>query len=75
MPLDQVIAASTINAATILGRPELGSLKPGSVGDAAVLSIDQGEFVYTDAVGKSLIGKQKLNFKGVVMEGKWWHPI
>ena len=41
MPLDDVIAASTVNSAMALKRPELGSLKPGSVGDATVL-LDQG---------------------------------
>src|SRR5207248_7765973 len=39
MPLSDVIAASTVNAAFALKRPELGSLKPGSVGDATILSI------------------------------------
>ena len=34
MPLTDVIAASTVNAAFALKHPELGSLKPGSVGDA-----------------------------------------
>lgn len=33
MPLGDVIAASTVNAATAIKRPELGSLKPGSAGD------------------------------------------
>ena len=75
MPLEKVIGASTVNAAKILGRPQLGSLKPGSVGDAAILSIDQGDFMYTDALGESLNGDCKLNFNGVVIGGKWWHPI
>jgi len=39
MPLDRVIAASTVNAAKALQRPELGSLEPGTVGDATVLRI------------------------------------
>src|SRR5260221_12213897 len=34
MPLSDVIAASTINAAMALQRSELGSFKPGCVGDA-----------------------------------------
>ena len=38
MELPDVIAASTVNSAMALKRPELGSLKPGSVGDATVLS-------------------------------------
>ena len=42
MPLTDVIAATTVNAAQALKRPELGSLKPGSVGDATVLTIQRG---------------------------------
>src|SRR5215813_3683735 len=38
VPLPEVIRQSTVNAAMALRRPELGSLKPGSVGDATVLS-------------------------------------
>ncbi|MGY4413957.1 putative amidohydrolase [Bradyrhizobium sp. LB7.1] len=38
MPLSDVIATSTVNAAMALRRPELGSLKPGSVGDATLIS-------------------------------------
>ena len=38
MTLPEVIRASTVNAATALKRPELGSLKPGSIGDATVIS-------------------------------------
>ncbi len=33
-------------------RPELGSLKPGSVGDATLISIKQGQFDYEDVVGE-----------------------
>src|SRR5215204_865300 len=40
MPLHEVVAASTLNAAMALKRPELGSLKPGSVGDATILSVE-----------------------------------
>ena len=39
MPLPDVVAASTVNAAMALRRPELGSLKPGSAGDATLISI------------------------------------
>ena len=35
MPLDEVIARSTVEPARALKRPELGSLKPGSAGDAS----------------------------------------
>jgi dihydroorotase len=74
MNLNDVIAASTSNAAFALKRPELGSLKPGSVGDATVLSLDEGRYDYVDTVGEHLIGDRKLNCRGTVIAGKWWHP-
>jgi dihydroorotase len=74
MPLPDVIAASTANAAFALKRPELGSLKPGSVGDATILSIDEGRFDYVDVVGEHLAGDRKIASRGVVIAGRWWHP-
>lgn len=74
MPLNDVIAASTVNAAMALRRPELGSLKPGSVGDATILSIEEGRFDYADVVGEHLIGDRKIVSEGVVLAGRWWHP-
>jgi dihydroorotase len=74
MPLADVIAASTVNAAFALKRPELGSLKPGSVGDATVLSIKDGRFDYVDVVGEHLTGDRRIVSDGVVIAGRWWHP-
>ena len=74
MSLNEVIKASTENAAFALKRPELGSLKPGSVGDATILSVDDGQFDYVDATGEHLIGDRKINSRGVVIGGKWWWP-
>src|SRR5436190_5948590 len=74
MPLADVVAASTVNAAFALKRPELGSLKAGSVGDATILSIDDGRFDYVDVVGERLTGDRKIACQGVVIAGRWWHP-
>jgi len=74
MPLDEVIAATTVNAAMALKRPELGSLKPGSVGDATVLSIREGRFDYVDVVGEHITGDRRMVSDGVAIAGKWWHP-
>ena len=74
MSLPEVIRASTANAAFALRRPELGSLKPGSVGDATILSVDDGTFDYVDVVGEHLEGRQRIHSRGVVIGGKWWHP-
>ncbi len=74
MPLADVVKTSTVNAAMALRRPELGSLKPGSVGDATILSVKDGEFDYVDVVGEHLIGNQRIVSEGVVIGGRWWHP-
>jgi dihydroorotase len=74
MPLNDVIAASTVNAAMALKRPELGTLKPGSIGDATVLSVREGRFDYVDVVGEHLDGNRRIASEGVVIAGKWWHP-
>ena len=74
MELSDVVAASTVNAAMALRRPELGSLKPGSVGDATLVTVRQGQFDYEDVVGEHLIGDRKIVSEGVVIGGRWWHP-
>ena len=74
MPLGEVVKQSTVNAAMALKRPELGSLKPGSVGDATVLSVRDGEFPLTDVVGETVMAAKKIFSEGVVVAGRWWHP-
>jgi dihydroorotase len=74
VPLSDVIAASTVNAAMALKRPELGSLKPGSVGDATVLSIREGSFDYQDVTGEIMTGDKRIASEGVAIGGRWWHP-
>jgi dihydroorotase len=74
MSLSDVIAATTVNAASAIKRPELGSLKPGSVGDATILALQEGCFDYVDVVGEHLEGNQQLTSEGVVVAGRWWHP-
>ena len=74
VPLNDVIAQSTINAAHALKRPELGSLKPGSVGDATLLSVKEGQFEYEDVMGEKLIGDKRILSEGAIVGGKWFHP-
>ena len=75
MPLIDVIRAPTANAGHALRRPDLGTLKPGVPGDAAILSIDDGDFEYVDTTEQTLAGDKKINVHGVILGGKWWHPI
>jgi dihydroorotase len=74
MPLSDVIAASTVNAAMALKRPELGSFRSGSVGDASILAIKEGAFDYVDVLGEHMTGDKRIVSEGVVVAGKWWHP-
>ncbi len=73
MPLVEVIKESTANAGMALRRPELGTLKAGSAGDATILSVKDGSFDYVDVVGEHLIGDKRIVSEGVVLKGKWWH--
>ncbi len=69
-----VVKRSTVNAAMAMKRPELGTLKPGSVGDATILSIQEGAFDYVDVLGEVMTGNKKIVSEAVVIAGKWWWP-
>ncbi len=71
-PLPDVVAAATCNPARAIGRPELGSLKPGSPGDAVVLTLSDGEFEYRDSLNKTVKGSKKLDPAAMIVGGKWW---
>lgn len=73
LDLPTVVKLSTVNAAYALKRPELGTLKPGSAGDATLLSVEEGSFDYEDAVGEHLDGHRRIVSRGVVLAGRWWH--
>jgi dihydroorotase len=72
MPLAEVIRAATEAPARALRRPELGTFRPGSAGDASILSLEGGAFDYVDSTGERMIGEKKLNARGVVIHGQWW---
>jgi dihydroorotase len=70
-PLSEVIAASTVNAARALQRPELGSLEPGSAGDASILDLRQGNFELEDVLGEVVVAKERIFGVGLVLGGRW----
>ena len=75
MALPDIIAASTVNPARALQRPELGSLKPGSVADASILELREGEFRYEDVLGEFVTGRERIVAAGLVVGGEWWDPV
>jgi dihydroorotase len=74
MSLSDVITATTTKPAAAIRRPELGTLKPGSVGEASVLDLKDGRFEYLDVIGEKVEGAQRLLAAGLVLNGRWWHP-
>ncbi len=72
MELPDIVAASTVAAAKALQRPELGSLRPGSVGDASILDLLDGEFPLEDVVGEVVTARTRIAAAGLVVAGQWW---
>lgn len=73
--LPTVIKLATVNAAAAIGRPELGTLAVGSVGEATVIDRASGRFDYADSIGERMMGTERLLSAGVVLAGRWWHPV
>ena len=73
LPLDQVIRASTVNAARAVNLADRGTLRPGLLGDATVLEVEEGQFTFQDVLGETIDGTQHLRCRGAVLGGRWWH--
>jgi dihydroorotase len=43
-----------------MGRPDLGTLKPGAVADLAIFRLEQGRFTYYDIFMEPRTGTQRL---------------
>jgi len=73
MPLAEIIRASSINAARAVRLADRGTLKPGLLGDATVLAIEEGRFTFTDVLGEKQQGTRRFVCHGAVLNGRWWH--
>jgi dihydroorotase len=70
MPLDQVVAAATVNAArAITPFRDLGTLRVGAAADVALFELRAGEFEFVDNVKATRSGKQKLVPAGAIAGG------
>jgi dihydroorotase len=70
MPLNEVIARTTVFPAKIFGHPELGNLSVGSCADIAVLKLLEGSFSYADCGNARLNGDKKLECVMTLRNGK-----
>lgn len=68
--IEDVILRATWNAATSIGREDLGHLTEGAVADIAVLNIRDGKFGFVDADGFRMDGSQKLEAELTVRAGR-----
>jgi dihydroorotase len=74
MTLGDVVGRSTAAPAAALGRPDLGHLTIGGIGDASILELVEGDFAFRDVLGESRHGRQRLVARGLVVAGRLWQP-
>jgi dihydroorotase len=71
MPLRQIITATTQAPATALRRADLGTLRPGSTGDASIIALEDIPTQLEDVLGETIAFPQRFVAKGRVMAGRW----
>ena len=72
MSLEAVVAATTSGPAAAIRYPELGTLTPGTPGDATLLRLEDGAFDFVDASGDVRTATQRLALAGMVVNGNHW---
>lgn len=70
MPLEEVLYRATRAPALVIGRPDLGALRPGDCADLALVRVREGRFGYLDCGGARLTGEGKLECVGTVRAGE-----
>ncbi|MCC7282109.1 MAG: amidohydrolase/deacetylase family metallohydrolase [Acetobacteraceae bacterium] len=71
MSLPEIVRRATTTAAKAMGWPELGVLKQGGIGDAAVLEIADRRVTLTDSMGATRVAGRHLVCRGTVAGGRW----
>ena len=73
MSLEEVITATTLNASNAIGQMEqLGTLSPGAIGDATVIDLERGSFVFDDGSGESVTSDERITPVVTIKDGKVW---
>jgi dihydroorotase len=71
VPLEEIIRRVTLNPALAMGRPDLGRLQPGGVGDATILRVETGRFTLADVDGRTHETDRRIVAVGVVKDGDY----
>ena len=71
MPLSQIIACATVNAARVFPSfDDRGTLNVGAPADVAILELREGSFEFLDNYKGTRTGRQRLFPAGTVLAGK-----
>lgn len=70
MDLQAIVKASTWNAASVIKRPDLGTLSVGSDADVAILNIREGKFGFWDYTGYKIEGARKFECEMTIRGGR-----
>ena len=75
MPLSQIIACATVNAARVFPSfDDRGTLNVGAPADVAIMELREGTFEFLDNYKGTRTGRQRLFPAGTVFAGKPAHP-
>ena len=75
MSLDDVIRLTTETAAKTMGNGDrLGTLKIGAEADVTIMALEEGRFTFTDSMGVSVQGGQRLRHVRTVRAGRVYRP-
>ncbi len=70
VPFDRVIEMSTTRPAAVLKRDDqLGTLRPGTIADIAILERHEGRFRFTDSYGGHRVGNELLTAASTIRRG------
>jgi dihydroorotase len=71
VPFEECLKELTVNPAKAIGRPELGKLEEGGIGDATLLKIEEGDFAVSDVDGRTRKTNRRVVAVGVVRAGSY----
>ncbi len=70
MSIKEIVDCVTNNSASIIQRPDLGSLSEGAVADVTVIRVRNGEFGFVDVKGQKIKGSKRVECELTLREGK-----
>jgi dihydroorotase len=71
MPLADVVHATTAKPAAAIRRPDLGTLRAGSAGDATIFSLEPGRHELLDSLGNLTIASERIAISAMVLGGRY----